>query len=114
MENSIMEKMFIIWIFKRPITKDERKWLVFLKGINGFQKIMKDLQEYQVKYKKMKSNYEFQQQITKEISQLDKRIVKDFRGIKRDYLPEIEKYNFPYEKFIDILYPNIVQGYKFT
>jgi hypothetical protein len=114
MENSIMKKMWITWIYKRSITKDERKWLVFFQGINEYEEDMKNLKKDKIQYKKLKPNVEFQKQITKEIIKLDKTIARDFRRIKRDYLSEIEKYNFPYEKFIDVLYPEIVQGYKFT
>jgi hypothetical protein len=113
MENSIMKKMWLIWIYKRSITKDERKWLVFFKGINKYEKDMNNLKKDKIQYKRMKFNDEIQKQITKEIIKLDKLITGNFRAIKRAFLPEIEKYSFPYEKFIDILYPKIVQGYKF-
>ena len=113
MENSIMDKMRLIWIYKRSITKDERKWLVFFKGINDYGEEMNNLKKAKIEYKKMKPNDEIQKQITKEIIKLDKWIARNFRGLKRGFLSEIEKNNFPYEKFIDILYPTIVQGYKF-
>jgi hypothetical protein len=112
-ENSIMDKMWLIWIYKRSITKDERKWLVFFWGINRYEKEMNNLKKDKIEYKKMKSTDEIQKQITKEIIKLDKLITGDFRAIKRAFLPEIEKYNFPYEKFIDVLYPKIIHGYKF-
>ena len=110
--NSIMEKMDLIWIYKRSITKDERKWLVFFEGIDYYEKEMNELKKAKIEYRKMKSNDEIQKQITNKIIKLDKLITRDFRGLKRAFLAEIEKYNFPYEKFIDILYPKIVQGYK--
>jgi hypothetical protein len=110
MENRIMDKMGLIWIYKRSITKDERKWLVFFKGINEYEKDMNNLKKSKIQYKKMKSNGEIQKQVTKEIIKLDKWITRDFRGLKRVFLQEIEKYNFPYEKFIDVLYPKIVHG----
>jgi hypothetical protein len=114
LENSIMEKMWITWIYKRSITKNERKWLVFCKGINRYEEDMKDLKKDKSMYKNFKSNDEIQKQITKKIINLDKRITRNFRSLKREYFSEIERYNFPYEKFIDILYPKIVQGYKFN
>jgi hypothetical protein len=114
MENIIMEKMWTIWINKRSITKDERKWLVFFMGINRYEVDMKDLQKDKITYKNLRSNDEIQKQITKKIINLDKWITRNFQRLKREFSPEIEKYNFPYEKFIEVLYPKIVQGYKFN
>ena len=113
-ENPIRKKMGRIWIFKRSITKDERKWWIFFNGITDYEKHMKDLKIDIIQNKKFKSNADIQKQITREIVNLDKQIKREFRRLKREYLPEIEKYNFPYEKFIDVLYPKIVQGYKFN
>lgn len=65
MENSIMDKMRLIWMYKRSITKDERKWLVFFKGINEYEEKINNLKKAKIEYKKMKSNDEIQKQIKK-------------------------------------------------
>ena len=100
-----------IWIYKRRITNEEKKWMTFFKGIKEFERVMKEIREYKFAYRKMKNKKEAQKEVAKEIIYWDKRITKEFRGIKKSFIPEIEKYNFPYEKIMDILYPKLFHGY---
>ena len=111
MQNAIFSKMMKIWVCKRRIQNEEKKWILFFKGKEEFNEIMAKIKEYKLQYRKMKNKKDFQKQIAKEITQLDKRITRDFRSTKRTFSPEIEKYQFPFEKFIDILYPKLFHGY---
>ena len=111
MQNLITDKMMRIWIYKRRITNEEKKWMTFFKGIKEFERVMKEIREYKFAYRKMKNKKEAQKEVAKEIIYWDKRITKEFRGIKKSFIPEIEKYNFPYEKIMDILYPKLFHGY---
>jgi hypothetical protein len=110
-QNAIISKMMKIWVFKRQIQNDEKKWILFFNGIEEFKEIMTKIKDYKLQYRKMKNKKEVQKEIAKEIIQLDKKITREFRSLKRTFSTEIEKYQFPFEKFIDILYPKLFHGY---
>ena len=110
-QNAIISKMMKIWVCKRQIQNDEKKWILFFNGIKEFKEIMTKIKDYKLQYRKMKNKKEVQKEIAKEIIQLDKKITREFRSLKGTFSTEIEKYQFPFEKFIDILYPKLFHGY---
>jgi hypothetical protein len=106
--NMVLEKMWYVWIYIRKHTEQERKWLQILHGVEfaeGYLKSISRARHSLTKRKKRKQINKVKDKIKIKEEEVDDEI----QYLKNTYGGIINKYRFPSEKIIEILYPTYLQ-----
>jgi hypothetical protein len=90
----------------RPPTEDDRRWLELLRGTQGADKILRILYE---KRKRLKNDPLFIKRTEERMKVCNNKINNLILDLKKSYADVMEKYQFPCDELLEIIYPKFLQ-----
>ena len=102
----IKNKMYLVWTFIRRPTKDDIKWLELFIGIKDTEEKLNELREHRKSFKKNKIHV---QQAREDIYKMEKKINEFINLNKKEFSDIIERFVFPCNEMLGIIYPKHFQ-----
>ncbi len=102
----IKNKMYLVWTFIRRPTKDDIKWLELFIGIKDTEEKLNELREQRKSFKKNKIHV---QQAREDIYKMEKKINEFINLNKKEFSDIIERFVFPCNEMLGIIYPKHFQ-----
>ncbi len=102
----ILYKMDLAWIFVRRPLKEDVKWLELFIGIQDTKEKLNELRENR---KRLKKNKTYAQQARDEIIRIEKIIDEFIKWNKNQFSDIIERYTFPCNEMLELIYPKHFQ-----
>ena len=96
----------VIWKCVRRPTEDERRWLELLRGTQNADKIRRIFYE---KRKRLKNEPLFIKKTEERMKVCNNKINNLILDLKKTYADVIEKYQFPCDELLEIIYPKFLQ-----
>jgi DNA-binding HxlR family transcriptional regulator len=106
--SAILYKMERKWKFICSPTKEECKWLELFHGAKRADKIRIDAYHHRHSLSSKKKK-KYLRKVKEELKILEQDIIEYTEELRRQYDKTIEKYRFPIEKILEVIYPRSIQ-----
>ena len=107
--SAIFYKMERKWKFICSPTKEECKWLELFHGTKKANKIRIDAYHHRHSLS-IKKKKKYLKKVKEEVKILEQDIIEYIAELRRQYDKTIEKYQFPIEKILEVIYPRSIQS----
>jgi hypothetical protein len=106
--NVVQRKLSLILQYVRKSTKEEQRWLRMIHGSNKADQILASY--YDVRHSlSRKKKAILRERAEREIKVLENEMREAIRYLNETYANTIDRYHFPSEKIIQLIYPNFLQ-----
>jgi len=106
---TLLEAFQLTWIYTRRRNDKERERLSIFYGRKGAEDIFRNCYSYRSNLSQDDKGEAFQRKVGKEVGSLKRQAIDDIKEIKRKHATTIEKYYFPLDSLISLIFPSWFQ-----
>lgn len=108
--NEVYSMTELIWKKLRSPTADEIRWLELLRGTQTANRILQNTSIERYKhFKKIKNKKIYLKKVWPKIIDMNDEIKRALEYLKKKHANVIEKYQFPFDDLLEIIYPKCLQ-----